>query len=101
MTLTELLESGELEGYLPEAPTAGLISGAEIDRQVAASAACSRCKHRGLEYNPFRSRASPTGPSPSARSAERRTSSDPTTTPSPAGRRQACPERNPPMDPNA
>ena len=35
MTLTELLDSGQLEGYLPEAPTGGLISGAEIDRQVA------------------------------------------------------------------
>ena len=54
MTLTELLDSGELEGYLAEAPTGGLISGAEIDRQVAASAVCSKCKHQGLEYHPFR-----------------------------------------------
>src|SRR3977135_4221557 len=69
MTLTELLESGELEGYLPEAPTGGLISGAEIDRQVAATAAWSTA--------PSGSPASPTGPSPSARSAVRRTSSDP------------------------
>jgi hypothetical protein len=30
MTLTELLESGQLEGYLPEAPSGGLISGATI-----------------------------------------------------------------------
>ena len=54
MTLTELLESGELEGYLPEAPSGGLISGAEIDRQVAATASCSKCKHQGLQYHPFR-----------------------------------------------
>jgi hypothetical protein len=53
MTLTELLESGQLEGYLPEAPSGGLISGAEIDRQVAASASCSKCKHQGLEYPPL------------------------------------------------
>ena len=38
MTLTELLESGQLEGYLPEAPSGGLISGAEIDRQVLRAA---------------------------------------------------------------
>src|SRR4030081_1830949 len=101
MTLTELLDSGELEGYLAEAPTGGLISGAEIDRQVAASAACSKCKHQGLEYHPFRVPGISYRAFAVCPTAVRRTSSAPphSSTPSPAGRRRARAERTHPWTP--
>jgi hypothetical protein len=54
MTLDDLLESGQLEGYIPEAPPGGLIDAAEVDGDVAAQATCIRCKHRGMDYRPFR-----------------------------------------------
>lgn len=55
VTLTDILASGELDGYDP-GPPRGSFAG-EIDRTVCASAHCDHCGHAGLTYRPFTSRA--------------------------------------------
>lgn len=54
MTLDELIDAGELDGYTPEAPIGGMLPAAEIDREVAATATCSKCGEHGLDYHPYR-----------------------------------------------
>jgi hypothetical protein len=56
VTLMEILDSGDLEGYrqgLPPHSPVGLCDGAAIDAQVCADSRCSACGHAGLSYEPF------------------------------------------------
>ena len=51
--LTDLLASGELDGYQPKPPPPGPFAGPEIDREICAEAHCAACGRQGLEYRPF------------------------------------------------
>jgi hypothetical protein len=56
-TLSEIVATGELDSYEPSAPWGdfGGVDAGMIDAQMAAEAICTRCRHRGLAYFPFRS----------------------------------------------
>jgi len=58
MKLSEIIESGELEGYEPGHKPPGLLGGAAIDAGIALEATCGGCGHKGLDYRPFTSKSS-------------------------------------------
>lgn len=52
VTLSDLIEDGELEGYKRRAPRHNtLVEG--IDAEVCAESTCSHCGHKGLGWVPF------------------------------------------------
>ncbi len=54
--LSDVLTSGELDGYQAGAPRWGHLPGMlEMDADVCESSTCPHCGHPGLEYRPFHS----------------------------------------------